>query len=176
MLIEGFRPGRDGAARRSAPTTSLARNPKLVYGRMTGYGQDGPMAAVAGHDINYISLSGALGAIAARRARSRSLPLNLVGDFGGGAMMLALRRPRRGDRGASSRATARSSTRRWSRALGPDDDADPRDAGRRHVGRSPGKNLLDSGAHFYEIYECADGGYIADRRARAAVLRGAAAS
>ena len=86
-MIEGFRPGvmeRLGLG----PNVLLARNPKLVYGRMTGWGQDGPLAARAGHDINYIALSGALHAIG--RAGSAPVPpLNLVGDFGGGGMLLA---------------------------------------------------------------------------------------
>src|SRR5580692_2575579 len=86
-LIEGFRPGvmeRLGLG----PDVCLARNPRLVYGRMTGWGQTGPLANAAGHDINYISLSGALHSVG--RAGERPLPpLNLVGDFGGGAMFLA---------------------------------------------------------------------------------------
>src|SRR6202165_5716758 len=86
-LIEGFRPGvmeRLGLG----PDVVLARNPKLVYGRMTGWGQDGPLANAAGHDINYVALSGALHAIG--RARGAPVPpLNLVGDFGGGGMLLA---------------------------------------------------------------------------------------
>src|SRR6185436_12262196 len=81
VLFEGFRPGvmeRLGLG----PDVALERNPKLVYGRMTGYGQDGPMASVAGHDINYLSVAGALGAF--RRQGERPLfPLNLVADFGG---------------------------------------------------------------------------------------------
>jgi len=87
VLIEGFRPGvteRLGIG----PDACMARNPRLVYGRMTGWGQTGPLAKVAGHDINYISLSGALHAVG--RAGERPVPpLNLVGDFGGGAMFLA---------------------------------------------------------------------------------------
>ena len=87
-LIEGFRPGvmeRLGLG----PEDVAERNPKLVYGRMTGYGQEGPMSAVAGHDVNYVALSGALGAIA-REGERPLFPLNLVGDFGGGGMVLAL--------------------------------------------------------------------------------------
>src|SRR5205814_4719072 len=86
-LIEGFRPGvteRLGIG----PDDCLARNPKLVYGRMTGWGQDGPYAQAAGHDINYIALAGALDAIG-RRGGPPTPPLNLVGDFGGGGMLLA---------------------------------------------------------------------------------------
>ncbi|MBL4621461.1 MAG: CoA transferase, partial [Immundisolibacteraceae bacterium] len=86
-LIEGFRPGvmeRLGLG----PDDCLARNPKLVYGRMTGWGQEGPMAQAAGHDINYIALGGALHAIG-RKGEKPVPPLNLVGDFGGGGMFLA---------------------------------------------------------------------------------------
>src|SRR5277367_1753327 len=86
-LIEGFRPGvmeRLGLG----PDVVMARNPRLVYGRMTGWGQDGPLSQAAGHDINYIALSGALHAIGARGDRPVP-PLNLVGDFGGGALYLA---------------------------------------------------------------------------------------
>ena len=86
-LIEGFRPGvmeRLGLG----PDACFARNPKLVYGRMTGWGQDGPLAQAAGHDINYIALTGALHAIG-RAGEAPVPPLNLVGDFGGGGMLLA---------------------------------------------------------------------------------------
>ncbi|HSH89467.1 MAG TPA: CaiB/BaiF CoA-transferase family protein, partial [Ramlibacter sp.] len=85
VLIEGFRPGvmeRLGLG----PDVCLARRPQLVYGRMTGWGQEGPLAHAAGHDINYISLTGALHAMG-HKDRPPSVPLNLVGDFGGGAMM-----------------------------------------------------------------------------------------
>ncbi len=88
VLIEGFRPGvmeRLGLG----PDAVLARNPRLVYGRMTGWGQDGPIAKTAGHDINYIALSGALAAMG-RPGEPAALPLNLVGDFGGGSMLLGL--------------------------------------------------------------------------------------
>ena len=113
-LIEGFRPGvmeRLGLG----PDVCLARNPRLVYGRMTGWGQDGPLAQAAGHDINYIALAGALAHIG-RAGEPPVPPLNLVGDFGGGGMLLAfgvacaLRRAR------SARARARWSTRPWSTA------------------------------------------------------------
>src|SRR5579872_5236612 len=85
-LIEGFRPG---VAERLGlgPDVCLARNPKLVYGRMTGWGQEGPLAKAAGHDINYIALTGALHAIGGKEKPMP--PLNLVGDFGGGGMLLA---------------------------------------------------------------------------------------
>jgi alpha-methylacyl-CoA racemase len=110
-LIEGFRPG---VAERLGigPDACLARNERLVYGRMTGFGQDGPYASMAGHDINYIALAGALHPIG-RRGQAPVPPLNLVGDFGGGGML-----SRSGWSAASSkrarRDVARSSTRRWS--------------------------------------------------------------
>ena len=113
VLIEGFRPGvmeRLGLG----PDVALARNPRLVYGRMTGWGQDGPLAPRAGHDINYIALSGALHAIG-RTGEAPVPPLNLVGDFGGGGMLLAFGVPARCSR-RSAPARARWSTPRWSRA------------------------------------------------------------
>src|SRR5690606_27237027 len=88
VLLEGFRPGvmeRLGLG----PEACLARNGKLIYGRMTGWGQDGPLAAAAGHDLNYIAITGALACIG-DRDKAPTPPLNLVGDYGGGAMMLAL--------------------------------------------------------------------------------------
>ena len=87
-LIEGFRPASLNGSE-SAPTHCLKRNSRLVYGRMTGWGQEGPMALAAGHDINYIALSGALHSIG-RNGEAPVPPLNLVGDFGGGALYLAL--------------------------------------------------------------------------------------
>jgi len=109
-LVEGFRPG---AMERLGlgPEVVLERAPRIVYARMTGYGQDGPLAGVAGHDINYIAASGVLGA-SARAGERPHFALNLVGDYGGGAMLLAL-----GSSAASWRrappAAARSSTLRW---------------------------------------------------------------
>ncbi len=156
-LIEGFRPGvmeRLGLG----PDVCLARNPRLVYGRMTGWGQDGPMAQAAGHDINYIALAGALEPIG-RRGEPPLPPLNLVGDFGGGGMLLAF--------GVlAALLEARSSGK------GQVVDAAMVDGaallmsmfwGMRHSGfwsEERGTNLLDTGAHFYEVYECADGKYI----------------
>ena len=158
VLIEGFRPGvmeRLGLG----PDDVAERNPRLVYGRMTGYGQEGPMAPVAGHDINYVSLSGALGAIA--RAGERPLPpLNLVGDFGGGGMLLALgvlaavleaRESGKGQVVDASMVEGASVMMTLIHAM-------------REIGMwsdRPGTNLLDSGAHFYEVYECSDGGHVA---------------
>jgi alpha-methylacyl-CoA racemase len=158
ILIEGFRPGvmeRLGLG----PADVAERNPKLVYGRMTGYGQEGPMAAVAGHDINYISLAGALGAIA-REGERPLFPLNLAGDFGGGGMVLALgvlaavleaRESGRGQVVDASMVEGASVMMTLIHAM-------------RDIGMwtdTPGTNLLDSGAHFYEVYECSDGGFIA---------------
>jgi len=156
-LIEGFRPGvmeRLGLG----PDVALARNPRLVYGRMTGWGQSGPLADSAGHDINYIALSGALAAIGTHEAPIP--PLNLVGDFGGGALylvagllaaLLAARRTGQGqvvdcaicDGVASLMAMA----------------AEMSAAGRWREQR--GGNLLDGGAPFYRTYRCADGEHIA---------------
>jgi alpha-methylacyl-CoA racemase len=110
-LIEGFRPGvteRLGLG----PDECLARNPRLVYGRMTGWGQDGPYASTAGHDINYISLAGALDPIG-RRGQAPVPPLNLVGDFGGGGLLLAFGIVA-GLLEARSSGRARSSTQPWS--------------------------------------------------------------
>ena len=157
-LLEGFRPGvmeKLGLG----PEQVHARNPALVYGRMTGYGQDGPMARTAGHDINYISVAGALGSFA-RQGERPLFPLNMVGDYGGGAMMLAFGV-------VCGILEARSS------GQGQVVDAAMVDGsallmtmihamrGLGMWGDEPGTNLLDSGAHFYEVYECADGGHVA---------------
>ncbi len=157
-LVEGFRPGvteRLGLG----PKVCLARNPRLVYGRMTGWGQDGPLAHRPGHDIDFIALSGALGAIG--RAGDRPVPpLNLVGDFGGGGMLLAFgvmaalwsaQRSGEGDVVDASMVdgSALLMTMAWAfRAAGEWND-------------ERGTNLLDSGAPFYEAYECSDGKMIA---------------
>jgi len=157
-LIEGFRPGvmeRLGLG----PEEALARRPQLVYGRMTGYGQDGPMSGVAGHDIDYIALAGALGAIA-REGERPLFPLNLLGDFGGGGLLLAfgvvcaLREAAASGRGQVVDAAMVEGAALLTTFL----------HGLRHAGRwseTPGTNFLDSGAHFYEVYECADGGFVA---------------
>src|SRR4051812_40947464 len=157
VLIEGFRPGvteRLGLG----PDELIARNPRLVYGRMTGYGQDGPLSSIAGHDINYISISGVLGSV--RRAGERPLfPLNLVGDFGGGGMLLAL-----GVVAAVLHARATGEGQVVDAAMV---DGASLLATMMHGFRAngmwgePGTNLLDSGAHFYEGYETADGGHMA---------------
>ncbi|HEX6417713.1 MAG TPA: CaiB/BaiF CoA-transferase family protein [Acidimicrobiales bacterium] len=156
-LFEGFRPG---VAERLGvgPDDCLARNPRLVYGRMTGWGQAGPYAAAAGHDINYISLAGALEPIG-RRGQAPVPPLNLVGDFGGGGLLLAFgllaalleaQRSGRGQvidaamvDGAASLMTMTHSLR----AMGVWSD-------------ERGTNLLDTGAHYYDVYETADGKYV----------------
>ena len=157
-LIEGFRPGvmeRLGLG----PDEVLARNPKLVYGRMTGWGQDGPMAKQAGHDINYISIGGVLGSFA-REGERPLFPLNLVGDYGGGAMMLSfgilagILHARSGGEGQVVDAAMVEGSSLLATLI----------RSMAEIGmwtEVPGTNLLDSGAHFYEVYECADGGHFA---------------
>ena len=156
-LIEGFRPGvmeRLGLG----PDVALARNPGLTYGRMTGWGQDGPLAPRAGHDINYIALAGVLNAFG-RKGEAPVPPLNLVGDFGGGGMLLgfgvvcALLEARRSGRGqvvdaamvegASLLAAMFSgflATKSWS--------------------EERGVNILDTGAPWYNVYQTKDGKYV----------------
>jgi alpha-methylacyl-CoA racemase len=157
-VIEGFRPGvmeRAGLG----PDVLLARNTKLVYGRMTGWGQDGPLAARAGHDINYIALSGVLHAIG-RAGGPPVPPLNLVGDFGGGGMLLAfgvacaLFDAQRSGKGqvvdaAMVEGAALLTTMFWGmRAANTWSDA-------------RGENVLDGGAPWYDAYETSDGRYVA---------------
>jgi alpha-methylacyl-CoA racemase len=156
-LLEGFRPG---VAERLGigPDDCLARNERLVYGRMTGFGQDGPYSSMAGHDINYIALAGALHPIG-RRGQAPVPPLNLVGDFGGGGMLLAFglvcgiveaRTSGRGqvvDAAMIDGASLLTTMVYAFRSIGAWND-------------ERGTNLLDTGAHFYDVYECADGGYI----------------
>jgi alpha-methylacyl-CoA racemase len=156
-LIEGFRPGvmeRLGVG----PDECLARNPRLVFGRVTGWGQEGPYSHAAGHDINYVALAGALAHIG-RAGQAPVPPLNLVGDFGGGTLLAfgvlcALLERQRSGRGqvvdaAMVDATALSMTMfHGLRAAGIFDET------RR------GTNLLDTGAHFYDVYACADGEYV----------------
>jgi len=158
VLIEGFRPGvtdRLGLG----PDACLRRNPRLVYARMTGWGQSGPMAARAGHDINYISLTGVLHAIG--RAGERPVPpLNLVGDFGGGSMLLVVgvlaalcERFRSGHGQVVDAAMVDGagllSQMMWSMR------------GQGRWSEEPGTNLLDGGAPFYDTYTCSDGRYVA---------------
>jgi alpha-methylacyl-CoA racemase len=156
-LIEGFRPG---VAERLGigPDDCAARNPKLVYGRMTGWGQTGPMASAAGHDINYISLSGALHAMG-RDGDKPVPPLNLVGDFGGGGMFL--------DFGVVS---ALLEATRSGKGQVVDTSMVEGSAALMHMmycffnqklwADKRGVNLLDSGAHFYETYETSDAKHV----------------
>ncbi|MGH6717580.1 MAG: CaiB/BaiF CoA transferase family protein, partial [Bradyrhizobium sp.] len=155
-LVEGFRPGvmeRLGLG----PDVVLARNPKLVYGRMTGWGQEGPLAQAAGHDINYISLTGALAAIGTRE--NPVPPLNLVGDFGGGALYLAvgmlaalLEASKSGRGQVVDAAMCDGAASLMSMFF------DMAAMGRWVEGRE--SNFLDGGAHFYGVYECACGNFI----------------
>ncbi len=157
VLLEGFRPG---VAERLGfgPEVCHARNPRLVYGRITGWGQSGPWAGMAGHDINYIALSGALGAIG-RKGEAPVAPLNLIGDFGGGGMLLALGvacalvERQHSDRGqVVDAAMLEGSALLMSmiyEMLGMGDWTAQR-----------GENVLDSGAHFYDVYETADGKWV----------------
>ena len=157
VLIEGFRPGvmeRLGLG----PDVCLLRNPRLVFGRMTGWGQDGPLAGAAGHDINYISLSGALGAIG-RHGEVPVPPLNLVGDYGGGGMLLAYGVV------AALLSAARTGSGQVVDAAMVDGSAllMAQFYGMRAIGRwtdERGTNLLDTGAPFYDVYKSADGGYL----------------
>jgi alpha-methylacyl-CoA racemase len=158
VLIEGYRPG---AAERLGvgPDACLAVNPALVYARMTGWGQQGPRAQQAGHDINYIALSGALHAVG--RSGERPVPpLNLIGDFGGGSMLVLV--------GILSALFERNAS-----GQGQVVDAAMVDGAAlltqliwswRGVGAwsdERGANLLDGGAPFYDTYECGDGRYVA---------------
>jgi alpha-methylacyl-CoA racemase len=156
-LFEGFRPGvceRLGLG----PDLCLSRNPKLVYGRMTGWGQDGPMANAAGHDINYISLSGALHAIG-RKGQKPVPPLNLVGDFGGGGMMLAfgmvcaLLESQKSGKGQIIDASMVEGSAALMAMFSSLQNLDLF----KHERES---NMLDGAAHFYDSYETADGKYI----------------
>ena len=157
VLIEGFRPGvmeRLGLG----PDVCLARNPRLIFGRMTGWGQTGTMAHAAGHDINYISLSGALHAIG-EKGRRPVPPLNLVGDFGGGGMLLAF------GIAAALYESTRSGKGQVIDAAMTDGSALLMNAifgimNRGHWTSERGTNLLDGGAHFYGTYETSDGKWI----------------
>jgi alpha-methylacyl-CoA racemase len=158
VLIEGLRPG---VAERLGvgPDTLRERNPRLVYARMTGWGQQGPLAARAGHDINYISLTGALHAIGTKGARPTP-PLNLVGDFGGGSMLCATgilaalwERERSGEGQVIDVAMVDGASlllqMTWS-MLGAGAWRD-----------EPASNRLDTGTPFYDTYQCSDGRYVA---------------
>jgi alpha-methylacyl-CoA racemase len=156
-LIEGFRPGvteRLGLG----PEDCLAKNPKLVYGRMTGFGQDGPMAQAAGHDLNYIAMSGALSAIG-RSGQKPAPPLNLVGDYGGGALYLVVGVL------AALLETQKSQKGQVVDAAMVDGAASLMAApfGMFAAGllsKNRGTNILDSGAYFYDSYECSDGKFV----------------
>ncbi len=158
VLVEGFRPGtmeRLGLG----PESCLARQPALIYGRMTGYGQDGPMSRTAGHDLNYIALAGALHAMG-RAGQAPTPPLNLVGDYAGGALNLAF-----GiacalvERGRSGRGQVIDASMVEGAALLMTSFFGLYAAGMHAAPR--GCNLLDSGAPFYEVYRCADGAWVA---------------
>lgn len=157
VLLEGFRPGvmeRLGLG----PDVVTKRNRKLVYGRMTGYGQTGPLASAPGHDIDYIALSGALHAIGP--AERPAIPVNLVGDFGGGALYLAmgvlaaaLHAQKTGEGQVVDCAMTDGAISLMAMLYG-------------HVARGTwrderGVNIIDGGAHFYNVYPCKDGEWIA---------------
>ena len=157
-IIEGFRPGvmeRLGIG----PTECAKRNPKIVFGRMTGWGQDGPYAPLAGHDINYIALAGAL-AHFSRAGEAPVPPLNMVGDFGGGGMFLAfgvvcaLLETQKSGKGqvidaAMIDGSATLMSMFWAmKSIGMFNE------------NAPGTNLLDTGAHFYDVFQCQDDKYI----------------
>ena len=156
-MFEGFRPG---VAEKLGigPDEVMAVNPKLVYGRMTGWGQDGPLSQTAGHDINYISLSGALHATGLRGAKP-TVPLSLVGDFGGGGLILAygmmcalFEASKSGQGQVVDSAMFEGAATLMTSFFGA-----------QKVGfwkEERGTNMLDSGAHFYDTYECADGEYV----------------
>ena len=156
-LIEGFRPGvteRLGLG----PNDCFAMNPKLVYGRMTGFGQNGPMAQAAGHDLNYIAMRGALAAIG-RSGQKPTPPLNLVGDYGGGALYLvvgvlaALLEAQKSGKGQVVDAAMVDGAASLMAAP----------FGMFAAGlltKDRGSNVLDSGAYFYDSYECLDGKFV----------------
>jgi alpha-methylacyl-CoA racemase len=157
ILIEGFRPGvmeRLGLG----PEAALAANPRLVYGRMTGWGQEGPLAARAGHDINYIALAGVLNAFG-RKGEAPVPPLNLVGDFGGGGMLLAfgvacaLIEARASGRGQVVDAAMVDGASLLAAMFHGFSKADL-------WSETRGENVLDTGAPWYDVYETRDGKYV----------------
>jgi alpha-methylacyl-CoA racemase len=157
-LIEGYRPG---VAERLGlgPQQCLERNPKLVYGRATGWGQEGPLSHTAGHDINYIAITGALAAIG-RKGQPPTIPLSLLGDYAGGALFLAL--------GIVSAVLEARTSGKGQVVDGAIVDGVASlmtvQAGLRQSGLvdlERGSNYFDSGAPFYDAYECADGKYVA---------------
>jgi alpha-methylacyl-CoA racemase len=156
-LIEGYRPGvmeQLGLG----PEVALARNPRLVYGRMTGWGQSGPYASMPGHDLNYVALSGALHALGS--ADRPAIPLNLIGDFGGGALFLAfgmlaalLHARQCGEGQVIDCAMTDGTISLMALLYG-------------HLARGTWRderesNIIDGAAHFYNVYQCADGEWIA---------------
>jgi alpha-methylacyl-CoA racemase len=157
-LIEGYRPG---VAERLGlgPDVCLARNPRLIYGRMTGWGQSGPLAHTAGHDLGYIAITGVLNAIG-RKDQPPSVPLNLIGDYSGGSLYLALgilagiieaRASGKGqvvDAAIVDGAASLATTFFGMHAAGM-------------LRPKRGTNMTDSGSHFYDVYECADGKWLA---------------
>ena len=157
-LIEGFRPGvmeKLGLG----PEKCLKKNPKLVYGRMTGWGQEGPLSKFAGHDINYLSLTGALHAIG-RKGSNPTPPLNLVGDFGGGGMFLAFgivcalieaSKSNKGQVVDAAMVDGVTSLMAMVHGLLSTDIWEDK----------PASNFLDTGSHYYDTYECLDGKYVA---------------
>ena len=172
VLIEGFRPG---VAERLGlgPEACLEKNPRLIYGRMTGWGQHGPLANAVGHDINYIALTGALHAIG-RAGQPPAIPLNFVGDFGGGTLYLvmgilaALHEAKTSGQGqvvdaAMVDGVASLMTQPYGTFA----------AGMMNNER--GTNVTDSGAPFYEVYECSDGKWLSigavEKKFYATVLR-----
>ena len=157
-LVEGFRPG---VAERLGvgPLDCIGRNPRLVYGRMTGWGQDGPLALSAGHDIDYIALTGALHAIGSAGGPPVP-PLNLVGDFGGGGMLLAfgvvcamLSAAETGEGQVVDAAMVDGASLLMSMCYGF--------LARGNWTEQRGTNLLDGGAPFYDVYQTSDGGHMA---------------
>ena len=157
-LLEGFRPG---VAERLGigPDVCLARNPRLVYGRMTGWGQEGPLAQAAGHDITYAAVAGALAHLG-RAGQPPTPPLNLVADFGGGGMLLALglvagllHAQRTGHGQVVDAAMVDGTALLMAPFFGA--------SAMGFWSDERGTNLLDSGAPFYDVYRCADGGEVA---------------
>ena len=158
VLMEGFRPG---VAERLGlgPEVCLEKNPKLVYGRITGWGQDGPLADAVGHDINYLALTGALHAIG-RAGQPPAVPINLVGDFGGGALYLAL--------GILAALHEMKSSGKGQVVDAAMVDGVASLMTQPHgtfaagmMTNERGTNITDSGAPFYDVYECSDGRWIA---------------
>ncbi len=157
VIFEGFRPGvveRLGLG----PDVCLARNPRIIFGRMTGWGQDGPLARAAGHDINYIAMTGALHAIG-RKGQPPVPPLNLVGDFGGGGLMLAfgivcalVERQRSGRGQVVDTAMVDGAAALMAIIYGAQQQGWWTD--------ERGVNMLDGAAHFYDTYETKDGKYV----------------